>query len=217
MGSYRKKFRSIGGESNLPLTARQWEILDAIRKHIQKFHIVPSFREIGQAVGISSINGVRCHLDALERKGFILRRKNTSRSIVLLIDEQGQQKSIPVLGLIIERRLEKNAGQEPLNLQSQMFQWKKDYFAVHFKDESLVSEYAIHPNDYLVLRSTRSLKNGVTALLLDGSKEVYLVQCHRNRKAKCWEFYSCGPIPEKIEISNPFVYGQVITLVRFSI
>lgn len=44
----------------------------------------PSIREIGKKFGINSPNGVECHLRALEKKGFIKRGKNSSRSIQIL-------------------------------------------------------------------------------------------------------------------------------------
>ena len=44
----------------------------------------PSIRQIGTALGISSTNGVRLHLQALQKKGYIRRSQRTSRGIVSL-------------------------------------------------------------------------------------------------------------------------------------
>jgi len=43
----------------------------------------PTFREIGAVEGIRSTNGVRCILDALEKKEYIIRHKYQSRAIEL--------------------------------------------------------------------------------------------------------------------------------------
>ena len=66
------------------LTPRQSQVFNFIKKHMRKEGYPPTLREIGQALGIRSTNGVNDHLKALERKGFIQREGNRSRSIHLL-------------------------------------------------------------------------------------------------------------------------------------
>jgi repressor LexA len=56
-----------------PLTERQADVLAFIKQHIAAKHYQPSVREIGQHFGITSPNGVICHVKALERKGYIER------------------------------------------------------------------------------------------------------------------------------------------------
>ena len=63
------------------LTKRQSEILDFIREHIATRGFPPSFREIGKQFGIKSTNGVKVHMDALGRKGYINRGVRLARSI----------------------------------------------------------------------------------------------------------------------------------------
>ena len=53
------------------LTPRQQEILDVICQVIAEKGIPPTIAEIAEAIGVSSSNGVRGHLQALERKGAI--------------------------------------------------------------------------------------------------------------------------------------------------
>lgn len=70
------KSRSIENSSKLPLTARQREALEYIRRCVRKRGYGPTVREIGDQMGIHSPNGVVGHLTALERKGFIQREAN---------------------------------------------------------------------------------------------------------------------------------------------
>jgi SOS-response transcriptional repressor LexA len=66
------------------LTARQAAIL-AFLNDCQATHgCPPTLREIGARFGITSTNGVHEHLQALERKGYITRRTNSSRGIRVL-------------------------------------------------------------------------------------------------------------------------------------
>lgn len=64
------------------LTARQNEVLEYISANLSLCG--PTVREIGNAMGISSPNGVMCHLKALEQKGCIERVESKSRGIRLL-------------------------------------------------------------------------------------------------------------------------------------
>ena len=54
-----------------PITERQFDVLLTIHRLSEQFGHPPSVREIGDALGISSTNGVFGHLFALQRKGLI--------------------------------------------------------------------------------------------------------------------------------------------------
>lgn len=60
---------------------RQRQILEFIRQHIETEGYPPTVREICAAVGIRSTNGVNEHLKVLERKGYIERMSNKSRTL----------------------------------------------------------------------------------------------------------------------------------------
>lgn len=55
------------------LTDRQRAVYEAIVAHLRAHGHPPTLRVLGDAVGISSTNGVHDHLVALERKGWITR------------------------------------------------------------------------------------------------------------------------------------------------
>ena len=55
------------------LTKTQQAILKAICRSIRDTGRQPTIREIGQRFGITSPNGVVCHLKALQRKGYVER------------------------------------------------------------------------------------------------------------------------------------------------
>lgn len=69
--------------SPLPLTERQQQVLTFIEKYWAKHRISPSVRDIGDHCGISSPNGVQCHLKALIKKGMIEVYEKVGRGIVL--------------------------------------------------------------------------------------------------------------------------------------
>lgn len=69
-----------------PLTPRQREVLDAIRAAIAATGIVPTVREIGVVVGLSSTCAVHKNLDALERKGYLRRPIRYGNRAIQLCD-----------------------------------------------------------------------------------------------------------------------------------
>src|SRR5688500_18899908 len=65
--------RSMTTEPRAALTKKQQAIYNFIRKHIEEKGFPPAIRDICTEFGISSPNGVMCHLKALESKGYINR------------------------------------------------------------------------------------------------------------------------------------------------
>lgn len=66
------------------LTDRQSQVLVFIEGYIASRGYAPSLMEIGSAIGTAYTNGVRCHLTALHKKGFIERTGVVSRGIRVL-------------------------------------------------------------------------------------------------------------------------------------
>ena len=88
-GAARKRRPSKGtGHPAAAATAtdRQHAILDFISESLRDRGYPPTIREIGEAFGIASTNGVRYYLDRLEQSGRIRRDRWTSRGIELQQD-----------------------------------------------------------------------------------------------------------------------------------
>ncbi|MBS1261378.1 MAG: LexA repressor [Calditrichaeota bacterium] len=76
-----------------PLTERQQSVLRRIGDGLRRDGYPPTFREIGELEGIRSTNGVRSILEALQKKGYIVRRRYRSRAIELT--EAGRAVAFP--------------------------------------------------------------------------------------------------------------------------
>lgn len=90
-------------ELKATLTESQRRVYDFVRENIQSDGRPPTVREIGEALGISSTNGVRDALLILERKGYIRREKNLSRAIELTEAQSNSSlniESIPIVGRV---------------------------------------------------------------------------------------------------------------------
>lgn len=69
------------------LTERQNQAYEFIRSYMRTHRKPPTLKEIGEALGIRSTNGVFKLLQALEKKGYIQREPNEARGLSLAEDE----------------------------------------------------------------------------------------------------------------------------------
>jgi len=84
----------------LELTARQRAVLAFIEQQVANRGHPPTVREIGLKFGISSTNGVRTHLTALIKKGYLKKERNISRGLELtrsLVHDVGR---VPLVGSV---------------------------------------------------------------------------------------------------------------------
>ena len=68
----------------MALTKRQKEVLDYLVSFETKHGYAPSFEEIGKGMKLTSLATVHKHISTLEKKGFIRRGYNQSRSIEIV-------------------------------------------------------------------------------------------------------------------------------------
>ncbi len=86
------------------LTERQEQVLEIIRDYQLEHGTSPTLRELREALGVSSDNGILKHLTCLEEKGYISRRDG-SRSIEMLgsvkqrLDTPSENR-LPLLGFV---------------------------------------------------------------------------------------------------------------------
>ncbi|MDY0383610.1 transcriptional repressor LexA [Trichlorobacter sp.] len=80
------------------LTARQQQVLELIRQHIDDNGYPPTLRELARQLGVSGTLPVSKHLEALQRKGY-LSRSNDARGICLT-GSAASAVSLPIVGTV---------------------------------------------------------------------------------------------------------------------
>ncbi len=83
-----------------PLTERQRQVFDAIRRFMTEHRVPPTVRQIGELVGLRSTASVQRVLDVLAVKGWITRQKGAYRTLnPMSAEEEGVlQPCIPLAG-----------------------------------------------------------------------------------------------------------------------
>jgi repressor LexA len=176
------------------LSNRQRSILEYIYSRFQSDGILPSYREIGDAMGIRS-NGVSDHIKALVRKGYLLRVGGTGKSALaramtltdLALREMGGDfpsadsshhdldiVEIGVYGsvaaglpaLAIEHR------EETLHVDRCMIPGAGQVFALRVSGESMIED-GILPGDYIFVRKQLTVRDGeIAVVMVDGDCTV---------------------------------------------
>jgi len=95
----------------MSLTKRQKEVLNYLVSFLNKNGYSPSFEEIAHALKLTSLATVHKHLSTLEKKGFIRRGYNQSRSIeVVQLPKPVREQVLSIVEQLEE--LQVNAAQE---------------------------------------------------------------------------------------------------------
>src|SRR5260221_5738311 len=80
----------------MAITRRQHELYDFISRFVAEKQYSPSFEEIKEGMGLSSLATVHKHVTNLEKKGLLTRDYNRSRSIDLLPPKGKLKQSMAV-------------------------------------------------------------------------------------------------------------------------
>ncbi|MBX6315263.1 MAG: transcriptional repressor LexA [Isosphaeraceae bacterium] len=162
------------------LTPRQREIYRFIRSKIQGRGYGPTVREIGNAFGIKSPNGVMCHLKALQKKGLIHREANMSRAIQLLQDSTSTRPmGLKLLGRIAAGQpLEAVEDAEEFGFE----EWEDtdEKFVLQVTGDSMIEEH-IADGDYVIIQRQESARDGQIVAVLDDDGAATLKRLYRER------------------------------------
>jgi repressor LexA len=198
------------------LTDRQQSILDFIVDEIQTRGYPPTLREISKRFGISSTQGVRRHIDALEKKGYI-ERDSGARSIsvssdILDLSSSHDTISIPLLGEVAAGQpifADQNV-EERISVSSDWIGGKGEHFFLKVKGFSMAD--SILPGDLVLVEKHPVARNGevIVALIEDEAtvKRFYKKGSEIRLKSDNPEFEDIVPT-EHLEI-----LGRVTALMR---
>ncbi len=210
------------------LTERQEEVLNFIKQFREENGYPPTLREIGKKFGISSTFGVKRHLDALVKKGYLNIESNASRGISFSKDENlkapnlfdlekelGFQK-VPIVGrvaagmpILAEENLEGT-----VVLDSSFVKRSEESFALKVKGDSMINA-GIFEGDLVIVSSKRDIHNGdiVVAMLDDeATVKTYEMKSNKIRLLPQNEKYQ----PIEIAGTGDFkLIGKVVGVVRW--
>jgi repressor LexA len=166
----------------IELSVRQTDVLDFIASTIDNRGLPPSYREIGDALGISSTNGVSDHVKALIKKGYIKKiasAPGTARGIQLTPKARSMHANdnlveIPLLGHVAAGTpiLAEENHERTLSFDASLLSGTGPTFALTVRGESMIEE-GIHDGDIVIVRQDNTARNGdIVVALVDGEATV---------------------------------------------
>ncbi|HEV3038710.1 MAG TPA: transcriptional repressor LexA [Candidatus Angelobacter sp.] len=160
----------------MAITKRQRQVYDFIHDFIRGNGYSPSFEEIGQGMGLTSLATVHKHVSNLEKKGLIKRDYNRSRSIDVLpvrglLRRQTPKPvdvTLPLLGRIAAGQpIEAVQNAESISLGD--ITRSKDVYVLQVKGESMKDEHIVD-GDYVLVEKAENARDGeIVVALLEGS------------------------------------------------
>ena len=214
-------------ERDTSLTDRQRTILEVIRTSVTTRGYPPSFREIGDAVGLTSTSSVAHQLRTLERKGYLRRDPNRPRAVdvrgaddaatpVVTTDVAGSDSLpeptfVPVLGRIAAGGpiLAEEAVEDVFPLPRELV-GEGSLFLLKVVGESMI-DAAICDGDWVVVRQQNVADNGdIVAAMIDGEATV---KTFKRTRGQVW-LLPHNPAFEPIPGNDAAVLGKVVTVIR---
>ena len=159
------------------LTPKQLRILKLIRDSRVRRGYSPTMQELADEIGVSKVT-VFEHVEALIKKGALVRERNKARSLSIAegvaVPDEDRPLRLPLVGKIAAGYpIEKVADEEELDLTELLSAGevgRESSFALCVDGDSMKDE-GILDGDYILLERAQVAKNGdrVVALLEDGS------------------------------------------------
>lgn len=162
------------------LTARQLQIYEFLRDLIRNRGYGPTVREIGDYFGISSPNGVMCHLRALQKKGLITRVDNLSRAIHLVDENALKRTALKLAGTVAAGNpLLAEETDEIIDFGT-LFNDKHEQFCLRVTGESMIEDH-IADGDFVVIRKQNTARDGEIVVALVDKSEATLKRFYREK------------------------------------
>lgn len=200
----------------MPLTKRQKEILDYIEGFIDDRGYAPSFEEIAESFGYSSLATVHEHLSNLERKGYIRKSYNESRSIELVgRDTATPVLELPLLGSVAAGQpIEAIEDNETLAVPPDMVSRRRDNYVLRVEGNSMIEEQ-IRDGDYIVVQAQDRAEDGQMVVALVGGEAATVKKLYREPGGRV-RLQPANPTmdPIFVEAQDLRIQGIVVGVIR---
>ncbi len=205
----------------MALTKRQKEVLDYLVTFLNRRGYSPSFEEIARGLKLTSLATVHKHLSTLERKGYVRRGYNQSRSIEITqlpkpVREQVIERHVvelPLAGRIAAGQpLEAVEGRETISLGD--FARGQNTFVLQVKGDSMRDDHILD-GDYIVVEQTQVANPGDIVVALVGGEEATLKRFQRESGGKVrLQPANSQMQPIIVPASDVKIQGRVIGVLR---
>lgn len=204
----------------MAITRRQKEVLDFIAAYQVENGYSPSYEEIARGLDLASIATVHKHISALEKKSYLNRGANQSRSIDVApkyLQEQRRNKlhaslEVPVLGTIAAGRpVETYEEKSSLNFAD--FAGHKDTYALKVRGNSMIEDH-ICEGDMILVENTLDARDGDIVVALVGGAETTLKRFYREGNMVRLQPANSTMSPIRVAAQDVQIQGRLLAVLR---
>src|SRR5208283_2739973 len=209
----------------MALTRRQKQVYDFLAHFVEEHGYSPSFEEIGDGLGLSSLATVHKHVSNLEEKGLLKRDYNRSRSIDLL-KPRGRMKqalagaaavsgsglTLPLVGRIAAGR-PVEAMENPETISLADFTRSKDVYVLQVTGESMQDEHIVN-GDYVLVEKTNTARDGEIVVALVNGSDATLKRMFREGDKIRLQPSNSTMAPIMVPAATVQIQGRVIGVLR---
>src|SRR5512141_762453 len=201
----------------MAITRRQRQVYDFISDFVQEKGYSPSFEEIGEGLGLSSLATVHKHVSNLEKKGLLKRDYNRSRSIdVLPIRARARQQpegiSLPLMGRIAAGQ-PIEAIETPESISLADITRSKEVFCLQVMGTSMQDEHIVD-GDYVLVEKTQTARNGEIVVALVNGSDTTLKRFFKEGDMVRLQPSNATMEPIMVPAANVQVQGRVVGVLR---
>lgn len=157
------------------ITDRQKEILNFIQDYVDFNGFPPTYREIAKQFNLASTFGVKRHIDALVKKGFLNNTNNSSRTLSLVVNNNPIQKGpvveIPVVGRVAAGQpiLAQENIEGTFSIDKSFLGNQQQCFGLKVRGDSMVNA-GILEGDLVIIQPQKEAANGEIVVALIGDE-----------------------------------------------
>lgn len=161
------------------LSPRQKDVLDVIVSTIDQRGYPPTYREIGDQLGIRSTNGVADHVKALIKKGYLHKPSGGAARVLQLMPKARMERedavvTVPLVGRVAAGQpiLADEAYERSIKLDRSLIRSGGNVFALRVRGDSMIEE-GIFEGDLVIVQQETDIRDGdVVVALIDGEATV---------------------------------------------
>ena len=204
----------------MAITKRQRQVYDFIADFVERQGYSPSFEEIGEGLGLSSLATVHKHITNLEKKGLLNRDYNRSRSIDLLPPRGRLKQAMSVqTGMVLPLMGRIAAGQpieaveRPESISLADFVRSKEVFVLEVRGDSMQDEHILS-GDYVLVEKAKTAHNGDIVVALVERSETTLKRFYREGDKIRLQPSNSKMKPILVAAAEVEIQGRVIGVLR---
>lgn len=200
------------------VSKRQQEIITFIDQYIEKNQFSPTFREIQDHFGFSSLGTVYQHVEALKKKGLVTAEKRGRRTLSLTDisskNESGGGFKIPFIGQItVGFPIKTFSKTQTLSIPSFLVHSPEKTYILKAKGDALAEEQ-IADGDLLIVEARQEVNAGETVIALINHHDTIIKKYYPEGQYARLEGNNPNQQPLILKHENIQIQGVLIGLLR---